>query len=71
MSAGTKVVQLRDALAALIRYAAHHRDCPYDAGGTCQCGLLDLRRIARHLTIADPARTGHSASLTDNTRRST
>lgn len=55
MSAGTKIVQLRDALIALLPHATHAPSCPKYR---CTCNLDRALATARALTKTDPARTG-------------
>lgn len=56
MSAGTKIVQLRDALVNLLPYAQSHAlRCPRHP---CTCNLERAVQVARQLTHVDPARTG-------------
>lgn len=55
MSAGTKIVQLRDALIALLPHATHTLRC---AKHPCTCNLERALATARALTKVDPARTG-------------
>jgi hypothetical protein len=58
MTAGTKIVQLRDCLRALLPFARHLPQCPGDVGGVCRCGFTAARSSANHLVGADAARTG-------------
>lgn len=56
MSAGTKIVQLRDALIALLPHATGHSlRCHRHP---CTCNLERAVQVARQLTKVDPARTG-------------
>lgn len=56
MSAGTKIVQLRDALINLLPYAqTHSLRC---SRHPCTCNLERAVQVARQLTTTDPARTG-------------
>lgn len=58
MSAGAKIVQLRDCLRRLVLYARCRPDCKSRAGEPCSCGFTAVRPLAVRLSGADPARTG-------------
>jgi hypothetical protein len=60
MSAGSKIVQLRDALIDLLPHATHTLKCPKYP---CTCNLERAISTARALTKVDPARTGGRAAL--------